>query len=248
MAVNVRVTVVAASMAIGRADASLVFWGREGCEGGRQAATVEGTYTQDRGQRHVGIGALQEPRRGVHGREARECPLALQLRCQVRLVEDQHVGTCHLLRCLGLQSQAASVTRLLLPGAQGREGVASVNERDDTVEVDAGAQALVDPEDLADGLWICSARSLYNNVIKALPLLQQAIKHADESVLRRTAEATVGQLIDVLERLSTGVSDERGFDAHLRGEFILDDRDAVAVRLLQDVLQERRLASPQHTG
>ena len=149
---------------------------------------------------------------------------------EVGLVEDDDVGEGDLVLGLGRVAQA-------------RGEPFGVGDRHHRVEPRRLAHVLVDEEGLRDRRGIGEAGRLDDDRVEPALALHQALDDADEVAAHGAADAAVVHLEHFLVR----ADDELVVDADL-AEFVDDDRVALAVRLAQDPVEQRRLAGAEIAG
>src|SRR5437870_511527 len=171
----------------------------------------------------------------IHLREALSQHFLLGFRHEVGLGHENPVGEPDLL--LGL------VELVELP-----RGVLCVHQSDDAVQKIIVADLLVDEEALSDRARIGHARRLDDHALEfelaGIAPLPELPQDTDEVAAHGAADATVVHLDDLLAGFA-----QEDFVVHTRlAELVLDHRDAVAVLLLEDTVDERGLAASQEAG
>ncbi len=151
---------------------------------------------------------------------------------KVDLTHQYAVGKCHLILGFGLLIQRG------VP-------VLGVNHRDHRVEHVVGRDAVVHEERLRHRTRIRQPGGLDDDAFEVdlarLPLRLQVIQYAHQIAAHRAADAAVVHLDDLLALLRDQqlVIDPNG------AEFILDDRNFLAVLLGQNAIEQRGLAGAQ---
>ncbi len=102
---------------------------------------------------------------------------------------------------------------------------------------------VVDEEGLRDRAGVGQAGRLDEDVVELVAPLHQVAEDADEVAADGAADAAVVHLED----LFLGADDELLIDADL-AELVLDDGDALAVLLGEDVVEQRGLAGAEEAG
>lgn len=107
-------------------------------------------------------------------------------------------------------------------------------------------QLFVCPERGSDRPWVREARRLDEDVVKHGLLQHEALERVDKVVLHTAAEAAVRELDPLVDALLAPgfVLQQRLLDATLVPDLVQDDRDAEAVVLRKDIVDERGLACP----
>ena len=124
----------------------------------------------------------------------------------------------------------------------------AVHHRHHTIDGDAGAD--VGPVEGADKrLGEGEARSFDHDVIRRLVAFDQHLHRGDEILGHRAADAAIRQLDHVLlgAGLVAAAFQDAAIDAEI-AEFIDDQRDALAVRVFQQVADQGRLAGAEKAG
>src|SRR6266705_3398231 len=195
-----------------------------------EAADVENLLDRRIAEMHI-----PDRRARIHFREASLELLLVGFRNEVGLRHENAVGEADLL--LGLAELVE------LPGR-----VLGVHHGDDAVQEVVVADLLVDEEALRDRPRVRHSGGLDDDAVelelaRVAPLFQLA-KDADKVPAHGAAHAAVVHLDDLLVRVV-----EQDVVVHARlAELVLDHRDAPAVLLLEDAVDERGLAAPQETG
>lgn len=139
---------------------------------------------------------------------------------QVRGRQRRMVPACRLLPVDG--------TRLLRRRlVQAPENVLRVNQRDDPVQVDGTAEALVDPEERRDIARVGETGGLEEDVVKGSTPLHEGLDGIDARVLDAAADAAVGQLQPFFHLLAGLV--------HREGLFNVRSFEIVSSLISQDV-------------
>ena len=170
---------------------------------------------------YVGILRAMDFRRAVDAADAAFDALQRRRVHQVRLVEQHQVGEGHL---LGRFVQLFDVL-LEVPG---------VHHGDDGVECELVLELVVEEEGLRHRARVGHAGGLDEDVIEAIAALHELAEDADQIAAHRAADAAVVGL----EQFFFGADHQLAVDPDL-AEFVLDDRDALAVFLRQDAVQQR---------
>src|SRR5438128_1631577 len=195
-----------------------------------EAADVENVLDRRIAEMHV-----PDRRARIHFREAPLELLLVGFRNEVGLRHENAVGEADLL--LGLAELVE------LPGR-----VLGVHHGDDAVQEVVVADLLVDEEALRDRPRVRHSGGLDDDAVelelaRVAPLFQLA-KDADKVPAHGAAHAAVVHLDDLL---AGPVQQDVVVHARL-AELVLDHGDAPAVPLLEDAVDERRLAAPQEAG
>ena len=167
---------------------------------------------------------------GVDGANARLDFAQFGGRDEIGLVEDDDVGEGDL---------ALGFRRVAQPGGE----PFGVGDGDHRVEPGRLLNVLVDEEGLRDRRGIGEAGGLDDDRVEAALALHQPLDDADEVAAHGAADAAVVHL----EHFLVGADDELVVDADL-AELVDDDGVALAVRLAQDAVEQRRLAGPEIAG
>ena len=149
---------------------------------------------------------------------------------EVGLVEHDDVGERDLF--LGL----AAAPELLVD-------MDGVDDGDDAVERVLGGDVVVHEERLCDRPGVGEARGLDQHVVELVAPLAEVGEHPDQIASHGAADAPIGHLEDFF----VGVDHQALVDADL-AELVLDDRDASAMVLGEDAVEQRRLAGPEEAG
>mmetsp|Transcript_58076 Transcript_58076/g.147471 ORF Transcript_58076/g.147471 Transcript_58076/m.147471 type:complete len:306 (+) Transcript_58076:162-1079(+) len=162
----------------------------------------------------------------------------LLFRHEVHLVQQDAVGEGYLLHGLVLDALG-----LLLP--QMLQHMLRVDHGDDAVQDHPGLHVVVREESLRHRGGVREASRLDDDAIEPLAVrhraLQDAAQTLDEIAAHGAADAAVVHLDDLLRAEVLFGHDELVINTYLT-ELVLDDREALAVRTLQDVVQQRGLA------
>jgi len=154
---------------------------------------------------------------------------------QVRLGNEQPVGEAHLLLRLVV------LVELL-------RRVNGVHHRDDAVQPEVLLHRLVHEERLGHRRRVREPRGLDDHAIKAEAARRAPVRevpeNADQVAAHLAADAAVVHLDDLLVLV---LHEQLVVDAGL-AEFVLDHRDAVAVLVAQDAVEQRCLAAAQEAG
>ena len=157
---------------------------------------------------------------------------------EVDLVDDDPVGGDDLVDRLVVEAVQRRIVEVALD-------VHRVDQGDDAVELDLARDLVVDEERGRDRRRVGQAAGLDQDVVELVAALEQLLQDADE------IGAHVGDAADAavrhLEDLFVGRQHEVRVDVDL-AELVLDHRDAVAVALGQDVVQQGRLAGAEEAG
>ena len=167
---------------------------------------------------------------GIHLADARLDLGKLLCGHEVGLVEQDDVGEADLLAHLALVVEV-------------QHDVPGIDDGDDAVELECLLHFLVGKEGLRDGAGIGHAGGLDQDHVELVAALAELGQDADEIAAHAAADAAVVQLEDFL----VGLDDELVVDADL-AEFILDHRDALAVVLGEDAVEQRGLARAEKAG
>ena len=127
--------------------------------------------------------------------------------------------------------------------AQARGEPLGVGDRHDRVEPRRLLHVLVDEEGLRDRRRIGEAGRLDDDRVEPALALHQPLDDADQVAAHGAADAAVVHL----EHFLVGADDEFVVDADL-AELVDDDGVALAVRLGEDAVQQRRLAGAEIAG
>ena len=160
-------------------------------------------------------------RRAVDAADAALDALERGLVDQVGLVEQHQVGEGHLL------GRLVELVDVLLE-------VLGVHHRHDGVERELVLQLVVEEERLRHRARIGHAGGLDEDVVELVAPLHELAEDADQVAAHRAADAAVVGL----EQLLFGADHQLVVDADF-AEFVLDDRDALAVFLGEDAVQQR---------
>ncbi len=119
----------------------------------------------------------------------------------VTFVDDDGVGVGN------LQVRGRHVHSLVLVSrygflVQAQEYVLGVDKRDDAVEVDGAAQAVVDPEKRGQVARVREPGRLEEDVVKGAAARHEGFNRVDARVLDGAADAAVGQLEPLLRLLA----------------------------------------------
>ena len=191
---------------------------------------VEGTEVEHCIDGDVRPLAADDSRHAVHFPEPGLEPVERLVVNEVRLVKNKDVRERDLFRAL------VAAAELLLD-------VGCVDERDDPVQGELGANFVVHEEGLSDRTGIGEPRGLHQHIVELVSTLHEVAEHANQVSTHRAADAAVRHL----ENLLVSVDDERLIDADLP-ELVFDHGDAFAVFLLQDPVQQGRLAGAEEAG
>ena len=118
-----------------------------------------------------------------------------------------------------------------------------VHQGHDAVEAEALLDLFVAEEGLRHRSGIGEARRLNENVVEAVPALEQLTENPDEIATNGAANAPVVHLEDFF----VGADDQGVVDADL-AKFILDHRDPLPVLTREDVVEESRLSGSEESG
>ena len=118
-----------------------------------------------------------------------------------------------------------------------------VHDGDDAVEPETLLHLVVHEEGLRDRPGVRHAGRLDEDVVEPVAAFHELPEDADEVAADGAADAAVVHLEDLL----LGVDDEFVVDADL-AELVLDDGDAFAVTLGEDVVEEGGLARAEEAG
>src|SRR5688572_24732360 len=140
---------------------------------------------------------------------------------QVGLVEQHEICEGHLLGGL------VELVHVLLE-------VFGVHHGDDGIELELVLELVVEEEGLRHRTRIGHASGLDEDVVELVAALHELAEDADEVTAHRAADAAVVGL----EQFLFGADHELAVDTDL-AEFVLDDRDALAVFLREDAVQQR---------
>ena len=167
---------------------------------------------------------------GVHRVQAALEHLDAPARAKVGLVEQDDIGEGHLFPAL-------------LRGVQMLIHVVGVNQGHDAVEAEGFLHFVVDDEGLGHGSGVRQPGGLDQDIVEAVPSLEQLPEDADEVASDGAADAAVVHLEDLL----VGVDDQLVVHADF-AEFILDDRDAATVVFREDAVEKRGLSRAEKAG
>jgi hypothetical protein len=132
----------------------------------------------------------------------------------------------------------------LLPLAHRRRGV-EPQRRDDRVQRELGLDVVVHEEGLRDRRGVGEAGRLDDDCVELRDLGVEILERHDEVSPHRAADATVHHLDDLLVRL---FREDALVDADV-AKLVLDDREPQpVVRVLEDVVEKRRLSAAEETG
>ncbi len=194
------------------------------------AVEVERPPLEHVGERDVAFRRPMERSVGVDGADARLDLAQLRRRHEIGLVDDDDVGEGDLvLRLRGV--------------AQPRGEPLGVGDRHHRVEPGRLLHVLVDEEGLRHRRRVGEAGRLDDDRVEPALPLHQPFDDADEVAAHGAADAAVVHL----EHFLVGADDEFVVDADF-AELVDDDRVALAVRLAEDAVQERRLAGAEIAG
>jgi len=175
------------------------------------------------------IGAVR-----VHPLQPLNQLLRLVFRRQVGLGKQDPIGKADLL--LGLVELVELLRRVL-----------GVDQGDDRIKEVVVADLLVGEERLRHRAGVGHARGLDHHAVELelapVALFLERAEDADEIAAHRAADAAVVHL----DNLLVAGLDDLVVDADL-AELVLDHRDAVAVVLLQDPVEQRGLAAAEEPG
>ncbi len=162
----------------------------------------------------------------------------LRLVHEIDLVDDDAVGGDDLVDRLVVVPVQARVVEVL-------PDVLRVHQRDDPVERDLSRHLVVDEEGRRDRLRIGEPARLDQDVVEFLAPTHEILEDLDEigAHAADAADAAVRELVDLL----LGGEHQPGVDVHF-AELVLDDRDAVAVALGENVVEQRRLPRSEEAG
>ena len=121
--------------------------------------------------------------------------------------------------------------------------VLGVDDGHDAVEPETGLEILIGEEGLGDRSGISEAGGFDEDVVEAVPALEELAEDADEVAADGAAEAPVVHLEDFL----VGIDDQGVVDADL-AELIFDHGDAFSVVRREDSVEEGGLAGAEKAG
>ncbi len=182
-------------------------------------------------QRHISAGCLDEPIAVEPVVEPCLDPLDLLRGDQIDLVEDEHVGECHLAE---LQFHHLRRSEYLL----------RVHDAHDAVQPDAVAHGFVHERE-CDAGRVGHSAGLEQDVFGLLGTRHHLRHRGDQIVADVAADAAVGEIDDV--PLAFDADHEFGVDVD-RAEVVHQDRDPQAVIARQNAIQQRRLAGAEKAG
>mmetsp|Transcript_54403 Transcript_54403/g.102024 ORF Transcript_54403/g.102024 Transcript_54403/m.102024 type:complete len:336 (+) Transcript_54403:719-1726(+) len=163
---------------------------------------------------------------------------------QIRLVQQDPVRKSNL-----FDSLVHSTLGLLLPKL--RHDVLGVYNGQNAVKHHIGTDKLVCKESLGHRCWVCEAGGLNDDTIQGLALatclLMKFLEPGNQITAHRAANAAIVHFNDVLLRDRTSCVQQLVIDANLP-ELVLNDRYPATMVVLQDVVQQRRLASTKEAG
>ena len=148
---------------------------------------------------------------------------------QVRLVQQHHVGEGQL--------------RIALVAVQVLQHVLGVDQGDDGVQAQLVLHLVVHEKGLRHRTGIGHAGGLDDDVVELVLAPHQAPEDADQVATHGAADAAVVHLED----LFVGLHHQLVVDADL-AVFVLDHRDALAVLLAEDAVEQGGLARAEKTG
>mmetsp|Transcript_16883 Transcript_16883/g.40250 ORF Transcript_16883/g.40250 Transcript_16883/m.40250 type:complete len:331 (+) Transcript_16883:344-1336(+) len=170
--------------------------------------------------------------------QGEELPLAHQ----IHLVDHHDIRVSDLL--LRLVHRSARAALLHLPA-----DVVGVHHGHNRIEAHARLQLGVRPQSRRHRPRVREACGLDEDVVKLVPLAHQRLERLHEVVLDAAAEAAVAELDPLLHhrlRLpGLRLLHQRALDPDLGAELVHDDRDPVAVRCGEYVVDQRGLARSQ---
>mmetsp|Transcript_35372 Transcript_35372/g.80355 ORF Transcript_35372/g.80355 Transcript_35372/m.80355 type:complete len:489 (-) Transcript_35372:42-1508(-) len=215
---------------------------QEGVVHGDDLVQGEAADAHDEVHVHFAVRGALDGHARVDGADAPLHLLQLLLRVhEVALVQEDAVGEGHLLDGLVLHALGLLVVEVL-------DDVLGVHEREDAVEAVVLLDVVVREEGLGHGRGVREARGLDHDAVQRLArllgVLHELLEPRDEVAAHGAADAAVVHLHDVLLVRHGATLHQRVVDAHLP-ELVLDDRDALAVVLLKDVVQQGRLAAAE---
>ena len=121
-----------------------------------------------------------------------------------------------------------------------------VDQRGDAVDAVVVLQHRVGVEGLQDGRRVGEPRRLEEHGVEVLPPVLEPDERLHEVAAHRAARAAVVHRDELLGRRDV-LGDERLVDVD-RAKLVLDHADLLAVLLVQDVVDERRLARAEEAG
>ena len=168
--------------------------------------------------------------KGVDGADALLGFLQLPGSREVALVEDDHIGKCHLL--LGLV-RLADMSRKMM----------RVHHRHHAIHHRLLPQFLIHKESLHHRSWISQAGRLDQDVVELVAALHEVPQDADQIPAHRATNAPVVHF----KQLLLGIDDQFMVDANL-AKFIFDHRNPESVFLPQNAIQESGFPGPKEAG
>lgn len=118
----------------------------------------------------------------------------------VAFVDNDDVGVGDLQVCCGhVRALVLRLNRLLV---QAQEYILCINKRDDTVQVDCTAQAIVDPEQRREIARVSETGGFEEDVVEGASTRHEGLDCIDAGVFDRAADAAIGQLEPLLRFLT----------------------------------------------
>mmetsp|Transcript_25980 Transcript_25980/g.68157 ORF Transcript_25980/g.68157 Transcript_25980/m.68157 type:complete len:231 (+) Transcript_25980:833-1525(+) len=176
------------------------------------------------------------PNAGLHFHEHLFCD-------QIRFVQEDPVGKGHLLHCLVLHTFGLHLTQML-------QDMLRIHNSDDTIQNHVGLNVVIGEEGLSHGRRISEARRLDDDTIELLPFfcrsLANVLQAPNQVSAHRAADTTIVHFNDLFCTKILPSGDECIVNPDLP-KLVFDDGQLLPVHVVQDVVQQRRLATSQET-